>query len=409
MSVAARTRRVPAAGHYELWMLAQGAVGFVGVGGMMFLIPLYVIEQGGSPADAGAVMALAGALALVGPLIGGWADRWRTHRSFQLLSLALLSAAAVSFAFARDELTWLLAAALLGLAMAGLSVINATFVVGAGFSEQVQARKLAMLQLSTPSGQVLGLAAVAGLTALSLDLSSIFLILAAAGVVLALVVAAVNPAAAARIGTSDPLENPEAPESARMPLRRILLSPFGLTLATTALIVIAGQGLESQYPNYMQDTFQIDPTVSASALSVMVLCSIPMYYLVGRWTAKSGAGIPLLFSVLMRSGTGVGLLLLPATAGNAALVVFALVMLAYPLMELASATLAGRTSPIGTGAGQGAVGAAMALGTLVAAVLAGWIAQQMGFPALPWITIVASALAVVPAIAIIRVTRGSNA
>lgn len=385
-------------------MLAQGAVGFLGVGGMMFLIPLYVLEQGGSPADAGAVMALAGALAL----IGGWADRWRAHRGFQLLSLALLSAAAVSFAFARDELTWLLAAALLGLAIAGLSVINATFVVGAGFSEQVQAQKLAMLQLSTPSGQVLGLAAVAGLTALSLNLSSIFLILAGVGAVLTLVIASANPAAAARISASEPVASPDRADAVQISLRRVLVSPFGLTLATTTLIVIAGQGLESQYPNYMQSAFEIDPTVSASALSVMVLCSIPLYYLVGRWTARSGAGIPLLVSVLMRAGTGVGLLLLPSTAGNAALVAFALVMLAYPLMDLASATLAGRTSPIGAGAGQGAVGAAMALGTLVAAVLAGWIAQQIGFPALPWITIIASGLAVVPALAIIRQGRRSN-
>lgn len=60
--------RVASVGSYELWMLAQGVMGLCGAGGMMFLIPAYVVAQGGSPADAGAVMALAGALALSGPV-----------------------------------------------------------------------------------------------------------------------------------------------------------------------------------------------------------------------------------------------------------------------------------------------------------------------------------------------------
>lgn len=394
-------------GPYELWMLAQGAMGFVGVGGMMFLIPLYVVEQGGSPSDAGAVMALAGALALTGPAIGGWADRFLAHRAMQLLSLGLLSAAALAFSFAREELTWLVAAALLGLGMAGLSVINATFVVGAGLPEKQQSGKLALLQLSTPSGQVLGLAAVAGLTAMSVDLSSLFLILAAVGALLTVVVAAVNGPAAARVGAPASRQDARPGSTGAVSLRALLFSPFGYTLAATALIVVAGQGLESQYPNYMQDTFAIDPTVSASALSVMVLVSIPLYYVVGRWTARSGPGLPLVISALMRAGAGVGLLLLPADSGGAALLVFALVMLAYPLLDLSSATLAGRTSPIGAGAGQGAVGAAMALGTLVAAVIAGWIAQQFGFPTLAWIAAVAGGIALVPAIAARRRTHRS--
>ncbi len=399
---------VVSVGPYELWMLAQGAMGFVGVGGMMFLIPLSVIEQGGSPSDAGAVMALAGALALAGPAIGGWADRLRAHRAGQLLSLGLLSAAALVFAFAREELTWLVAAALLGLGMAGLSVVNATFVVGAHLPERQQAGKLALLQLSTPSGQVLGLAAVAGLTAMSIDLSSVFVILAVVGALLTVVVAAVNGPAAARVGASPGQADLHPDDAPSASLRTVLLSPFGFTLAATALIVVAGQGLESQYPNYMQGTFAIDPTVSASALSVMVLVSIPLYYVVGRWTARSGPGLPLVISALMRAGAGLGLLLLPADAGGTALVVFALVMLAYPLLELPAATLAGRTSPIGAGAGQGAVGASMALGTLLAAILAGWMAQQFGFPALAWIAVVAGGCAVVPAIAARRGTQRSE-
>lgn len=409
MNAARQHTSVPSIGPYEIWMLAQATIGFIGVGGMMFLIPLYVVEQSGSPADAGAVLALAGALALTGPVIGGWADRFNAHRSLQLLSMGLLTAAAFVFSFAREELTWLVASALLGLGMAGLSVINATFVVGAPFSEKEQASKLALLQLSTPGGQVLGLAAVAGLTALSVNLSSLFLILAACGAALTLLVAAVNKPAAARIQSMRTDAVSKDVNVAKPTFRHLVASPFGMTLMATALIVVGGQGLESQYPNYMQESFRLDPTVSASALSIMVLASIPLYYVVGRWTARSGPGLPLVVSALMRAGAGLGLLLLPSGSGGAALMVFALVMLAYPLLELSAATLAGRTSPIGAGAGQGAVGASMALGTLVAAVLAGWIAQQFGFPSLAWIAVAAGAIAVIPALRARRATLGGAA
>ena len=63
----------------------------------------------------------------------------------------------------QPELSWFVAAACLGLGIAGLSVINATPIAGAGFDTAMQARKLSVVRLSLPSGQVLGLATVAAL------------------------------------------------------------------------------------------------------------------------------------------------------------------------------------------------------------------------------------------------------
>ena len=74
------------------------------------------------------------------------------------------------------------------------------------------------------------------------------------------------------------------------------------------------------------------------------------------------------------------------------LVVFGLIMVVYPMFELNAATLAAVNSPIGAGAGQGVMGAAMALGTIIASVLAGWVAGQIGFSSLATITLVAAPL-----------------
>lgn len=401
---------VRAVGPYEVWMLAHAAIGFVGVGGMMFLIPAYVLDQGGTPADAGAVMALAGALALVAPVIGGFADRFGVHRQVQLLSLALLAASAAAFAFAEQELLWLVAATLLGLGMAGLTVVNATFVVGAGFDDRTQARKLSLLQLSLPSGQVLGLAVVAALSAASVGFRGRFLVLAGASLLFLLVVAAVNRAPAGRIRpTVDSDPSPDGRSQGRATLRTILKSQFGVTLLIITLVMMSAQAIESQYPNYMQSVFSIDQDLSAAALSLIVLVSIPIYLVAGRWTARSGPRTPLLVSAAARAAAGAGLLLLPPDASIAALLVFGVIMVVYPLFELNAATLAALTSPIGPGGGQGAMGAAMALGTILASVAAGWFASQVGFPSLAVITLAAGGAALLVGVVALRPARDVTA
>lgn len=396
---------VPAIGPFELWKLAQVAVGFVAVGGLMFLIPLAVVEQGGTPADAGAVIALAGALGLLGPLIGNMADRFSIHRSVQVGSLALLVLSAVGFAFAREELTWLVAASLLGLGIAGLSVVNATLVIGAGFDEKQQAKSLSYLQMSLPAGQVLGLVTVAAMSGLGLGLSVMFGVLAGVGLGFLLVVAAVNKPAVARLAPA-----PGGATSHEQPptsLRTIFVSQFGLILGLTLLIFMSMSAIEGQYPNYMQQAFDIDPMISATALSIIVLCMIPVFFVAGRWTARSGPRTPFLVSGALRALAGVVLVLLPQNSGILALVVFGIIMLAQPLMELNAATLAAMTSPIGAGPGQGAVGAALAIAAMLAAIIAGWLANVAGFASLAIITVVTAGLATAIGIFFLKPARTS--
>lgn len=394
---------VPRIGRYELWKVAHAAVGLVGVGGLMFLIPLAVVEQGGTPADAGAVVALAGALGLLGPYFGSLADRFGIHRAMQVTSLLLFAGAALVFAIAEQELTWLVGAAFLGIGMAGLTVVNATMVVGAGFDERTQAGNLALLQLSLPVGQVLGLALIAGMSVMGFGIPVMFLVLAGIATLFAIFVGMVNRGPAARLTPFAPgMAHADDPSTAKpsVTLRDIFISPFGLLLLVTLLLMMSASAIESQYPNYMQSAFAIDPGVSAGALSLIVLVTVPFFVLAGRWTAKAGPRGPLLTSALLRAGAGVVLLMLPQEAGFLALVVFGIIMVAYPLFELSAATLAARTSPIGDGPGQGAVGAALALGAMLAAIVAGWLAEQFGFSSLAAITVVTASIALILGLAL---------
>lgn len=397
-------RGVSSVGPYELWMLAQAGLGFTVFGGVIFLIPLHVLDQGGTPGDTGAVIALIGVLGLAGPLIGNLADRFGAYRSLQLLSLALVALGALGFAYAREELSWLVAAGLLGLGSSAGAVLNTTFVVGAGFDHETEARKLALLQLSMPAGQVLGLAFVAGLATLGLGIPAMLMAVAGAGALFVLVVAGVNAAAAARVvaGADAGVARRRDVSEPRASLRAVLLSQFGLALALTLLIMVSSECIESQYATYMDSVFGIDPELSAAALSVIMLLTIPLYLVAGRWTARSGPRVPFLASGAVRTLAGAALLMLPGTAGLAGLVAFGLIMLTYPFFELNAAILASKTSPIGQGAGQGGSMAAYAAGSIVGAIVAGWVAERLGFSSLAGITVVSAGAATVFGVLLLR-------
>jgi len=384
-------------------MLAQAALGFVAYGGVLFLIPLHVLAEGGTPGDTGSVVALIGLLGLAGPLVGGIADRFGAYRTLQIASLILTALAAWAFAVASEPLLWLVAAGLLGLGMSGTVVINTTFVVGAGFDHETQSGKLALLQLSLPAGQVLGLAAVSGLASAGLSIRAMLVVMGAAGLLFSVGIAFLNRAAAQRVmSAAAPISSPDEQPVPRTSLRGVLLSQFGLVLVLTIMIFASSEAIESQYASYMDSVFGIDPEVSAAALSVIMLITIPLYLAAGRWTAKSGPRLPFIVSAAARAIAGLGLLLLPGSAWGAALILFAVTMFVFPLFELTGAVLVSRTSPIGQGAAQGVSMAAYALGSIVGAVVAGWTAENYGFRSLAWIALVGAGTATVLGIALLR-------
>jgi sugar phosphate permease len=216
----------------------------------------------------------------------------------------------------------------------------------------------------------------------------------------------VNGEAAGRlIQTVDETERDEAP---RVNFRAALTSQFGLIIALTFLIMISSQAIETQYPSYMQSVFDIDPSVSATALSVIMLIAIPLYLVAGQWTAKAGPRVPFIVSAAARLVAGVGLFLIPQTAGMVALLLFGLMMISYPFFELNAALLASASSPIGQGAAQGASGAALALGEMIAAILAGWLATQFGFSSLASIVIIAAGAATVLGMLLLRSPGGDS-
>jgi MFS family permease len=65
---------------FEWWMVSSLAIGAGYSAFVALLIPPYVTELSGSAAEAGLVMAVLSLAAILGPVIGSFADRYHAHR-----------------------------------------------------------------------------------------------------------------------------------------------------------------------------------------------------------------------------------------------------------------------------------------------------------------------------------------
>ncbi len=393
-------------GRYELWMVAQLTFGAVFVGGATFLLPPFVLSlDGASPGDVGVVMAVLPLIGLAAPVVGGLLDRFGSFRAFQHLGLGALAVGFGVLAISADLVGAAAGALILGVGAALVVTTNLSMMAGAGLSEEEVASRIALLQMSVPAGQVIGLLTVAVLLAIDVGFSGVFLVLAVLAVVGALATATANAPAAARARRQRRLAVATAERTAEVQpetisLGAVLMSSFGLLLVALFIAFVAHGALESQYPNFMNDVFGIDGDFAAVALAVATLVSVPLYPAVGRWIQSAPAKLPLLVAITIRGVVGVSLFILAAEADIPALlplVLYGIAHIAFPLIELPGSMLAAGASPLGPGGGQGGYGFALAAAQIVGALLAGWAAAEFGYRSLALIMAIGGGIALVVA------------
>jgi predicted MFS family arabinose efflux permease len=192
--------------------------------------------------------------------------------------------------------------------------------------------------------------------------------------------------------------NAEADSSAKkQTLGTILLTTFGLFLLAMAINGMGQSVLESQYPNYMQRVFNINPALSATALSVTAVVNLLVLGIAGGWMARKGPNPVFMTSLLMRLAAAVILIIL-AMLGNVPailpLAMYVILLVGIAWVDLAGPALAGRLSVAGIGATQGLLMGSLALGTFFGALLGGWMAENFGFQILPWLTAIGVGVAI---------------
>ena len=116
---------------FEWWMFS-----FIGAGAgwaafISLLIPPYVTESTGNAADAGIVMAIISLAAVLAPVLGGFADKYRAHRL--VLSLGVLGMAIGFLMYsisAEATALYALDAIVLGISAAAINAVGPVFVSG---------------------------------------------------------------------------------------------------------------------------------------------------------------------------------------------------------------------------------------------------------------------------------------
>lgn len=368
------------------WLVCYVLLGFVQSGMVPVLLPL-AAKPG--PA-AGLTYAAFAAAGIAAPFIGAWSDRHRRHRLTLACGLGCAGLALLAHAVPSGIVPQMVTAALIGLGVSSASTVSTMFIV------EVEPRsrwdgQIGALQACIGGGQLAGLL-VAGILGVR-HVDGGFLLCAGLlllGVPLALAFA---PGPVTKVDRATLAPRPArggdaVPMGPQRSMHRLTwralsgLSHNGLTwfLAAWLLSYTATNGLSVMFAVAMVREFHVPATLPTTAYAVGVGCSLLLYRLVGGWDKRFGAWHVLSTGLALRS------LVVAAMVGLAAwhtggailpiLVCFSITQVIWPLLSVASNTLAVTLSPTRQAESVGLLNAATSLGATIGGVVGGILLRQ---------------------------------
>ncbi len=376
-------------------MISNLAVGAGFSAFVALLIPPYITGITGNAADAGVIMAIISLAAILGPVLGGFADRYRAHRLITTLGVLGMAVAFFAYSFSAEANgIYALDAILMGVSVAAVSAVGPTFIVGANLSQALEARRLTTYNLVAPAGQVLGGVLLGAAAATGMGFDQRFTIAGVVLLIAALITWFTSKDAADRIVTEVPSAEQNGKQSG---LKQVLISIFGMYLLVLTLSSIANNGINNQISNILPNVYGFSEVATSTMISLAGLLNLVLFLAAGRWMARSGPMTVFNFGNLMRFIGALGMAVLGLATESPALLVVAFVQILYqgiPFIRLTQAALAVRFSTISAGQASGWVIGASATGSFLGSVIGGYLASNVGFNAINWMAAIAAGLAV---------------
>jgi predicted MFS family arabinose efflux permease len=301
----------------------------------------------------------------------------------------------VAYALSADnQALYALDAILMGLSVAAVSATAPVFVVGSKLDQDTEARQMTTLQLMMPAGQLVGgliLAVVA-----SWAFSSRFWLGAAVVALSFVLVWFTSGGVDERLKRATTQNTTPAGESSRakIGLKQVLISTFGIYFAVLVLTSVANNGVNAQIANIMPEVYGIDAKTTSALISIAGLLNIVLYFPAGRWMAKKGGFSPFTAGIAARMTAGLGMGAVGLMTDNKVLLGAAFMQLMYqaaPFVRLPQAGLAVRFASFPAGQANGWVIAASALGSFVGALIGGFLAKEFGYNSVNWMAAIAGA------------------
>ena len=384
---------------FEWWMISNLAFGAGFSAFISLLIPPFVTDVTGNAADAGIIMAIISLAAVLGPVLGGFADKYRAHRLILSLGVLGMAVGFLMYSISADaKALYALDAIMLGVSVAAINAVGPVFIVGAGLSQALQAKRLTTFNLLAPIGQVIGGAMMAWAASAGMDYGVRFMI--AAGVMLLCFVitwfTSAKPAKRIILVEDKPDEDHEVQKKS-FGLKQLFISTFGLYLLILVLSSIGNNGINAQIANILPKVYGIDQATTSGLISLAGLLNIIFFLVAGAWMARKGSVPDFVTGNLLRLIGALGLAILGMLAKSPILLVAAFMQIFYqgnPFVRLTQPVLAVRFSIIPPGAASGWVIGASAIGGFLGAAIGGYLAQSLGFNAINWMGAITAGLAV---------------
>jgi predicted MFS family arabinose efflux permease len=382
---------------FEWWMFSFIAAGAGFSAFISLLIPPYVTEATGDVANAGVVMAVISLAAVMGPVLGGFADKYRAHRLVLSLGVLGLAVGFAAYAISAESGAILaLDAILLGVSIAAVNSVGPVFVLGAGLSQALQAKRLTVMNLLQPVGQVIG--GVIMTAAASLDFSMRFWLAAAVMLVCFVVTwfASAAPAKRILLPEDKPDEHHEVQKKS-FGLKRVLISNFGLFLLILTLSSMGNNGINAQIANILPNVYGMDQATTSGLISLAGLFNIGLFVVAGNWLARSGGLTVFTAGNVIRFVGALGMAVIGLMAKSPILIAAAFMQILYqsnPFVRLTQPVVAIRFATIPAGQATGWVIAAAAAGSFFGSLIGGWLASSVGYNAINWMAAIAAGAAV---------------
>jgi predicted MFS family arabinose efflux permease len=368
------------------------------------LIPAFVTEITGSAAEAGVIMAIIGLGAVLGPVIGTFADRYQAHRLALNLGAVGMSLAFVAYALsAGTKGIYALEAIILGISLAAVSVIGNTFIVGANLPKETEAKQLTTFNLLYPIGQLAGGALMGWAATAGWSFEDRFWL---ASVVIggtALVTLLTSRVPANRLHAAMPTQSTDRPPGDQSgptgpPIRAVLISSFGLFLVIIILSSITSNGINSQVSNIMPGVFGYSQAETATLISLAGGLNIIATLVAGKWMRRSGPATVYLGGQALRAAGATGLALIGSFASGSQLLAGIFMQVLYqgsPIGRFPQAPVGTRLAIVPAGAANGFIIGGAAIGGFLGSLLGGFVAKEIGLNAVNWMGAITGIIAVV--------------
>jgi predicted MFS family arabinose efflux permease len=384
---------------FEWWMVSFIAAGAGWAAFISLLIPPFVTESTGNAADAGIVMAIISLAAVLAPVLGGFADKYRAHRLVLSLGVLGMALGFLMYSFSAEaKAIYALDAIVLGISAAAINAVGPVFVLGANLPQKLEASRLTVLNLLQPVGQVIGGALLALAVSAKLDFSTRFLIAAAFMLVFGILTwfTTADPAKRIVLPEDKPGEHHDDQKQS-FGLKQVLFSSFGLTLLVLTLSSVGNNGINAQIANILPKVYGMDQQATSALISLAGLLNIFFFIGAGRWLARSGAMTVLTGGTVIRFIGALGMALIGMTTNKPILLAAGFMLILYqsnPFSRISQGVVGMRFATVPAGATSGWVIAASAAGSFLGALIGGFLASSIGFNAINWMAAIAVGAAV---------------